>query len=68
MERNKVIQIRLSDHEKRGFELAAERAGLSVSGWARERLRLASLRDLEGAGINVPFLAPASMSERSQSS
>jgi predicted HicB family RNase H-like nuclease len=50
------VQIRLSKEEKEGFELAASLAGISLSSWIRERLRLASIRELEGAGKRVPFV------------
>jgi hypothetical protein len=50
------LQIRLTDSEKEGFELAASLAGISISAWVRERLRLAAIRELEGAGKRVPFV------------
>jgi hypothetical protein len=50
------MQIRITDSEKEGFELAASLAGISLSSWVRERLRLASIRELEGAGKRVPFV------------
>jgi hypothetical protein len=54
--KSEVLQIRISDLEKEGFELAAVLAGISLSSWVRERLRLASIRELEGAGRKVPFV------------
>jgi len=54
--KSEVLQIRISDLEKEGFELAAALAGISLSSWVRERLRLASIRELEGAGRKVPFV------------
>ena len=51
-----VLQVRLGEPEKRGFKLAANLSGLSLSSWARERLRSAAIRDLENAGKKVPFL------------
>ena len=50
------IQIRLTDNEKLSFDLAAEVAGIPLSSWVRERLRLACIRDLESAGRRVPFV------------
>jgi len=50
------LQIRISDSEKEGFELAALLAGISLSSWVRERLRLAAIRELESAGRRVPFV------------
>lgn len=54
--KNEVLQIRISDSEKEGFELAAALAGISLSSWVRERLRLTAIRELEGAGRRVPFV------------
>ena len=56
MEKPEVLQIRLTDPEKRGFETSAKIAGISLSSWAQERLRLAAIRELEGAGQKVPFV------------
>ena len=58
MAKAQVLQIRLSDDEKRGFQTAADLAGIPLSSWVRERLRLAAIRDLESAGRKVPFVAP----------
>ncbi|MGA2876513.1 MAG: hypothetical protein ABSE82_13365 [Nitrososphaerales archaeon] len=54
--KTEIIQIRVSDSEKQGFELAAMLAGISLSSWVRERLRLTAIRELEGAGRKVPFI------------
>ena len=51
-----VLQIRLTLSEKAGISQAAALAGISVSSWVRERLRLAAIRDLESAGLRVPFV------------
>jgi uncharacterized protein (DUF1778 family) len=53
-----TIQIRLTPEEKAGFVKAAELSGISLSNWVRERLRLAAVRELEGAGVRVPFVPP----------
>ena len=58
MAKEQVLQIRLSEQEKRGFQAAAELAGIPLSSWVRERLRLAAIRDLESAGQQIPFIAP----------
>ena len=50
------IQIRLSVAEKLGFEQAAALAGIPLSSWVRERLRLTAIRELEGAGQHIPFI------------
>lgn len=57
-EKSETVQIRLSASEKRAFVHAAELAGLPVSAWVRERLRLAAIRELEAAGVPVPFVRP----------
>ena len=54
---NKVL-VRLSDTEKEGFSIAADLAGIPLATWMRERLRLASIRELESAGILAPFIDP----------
>jgi hypothetical protein len=51
-----ILQIRLTPAERDGIAQAAALAGISVSSWVRERLRLAAIRDLEGAGLRVPFV------------
>ena len=56
MSKPRVLQIRLAENEKASFDLAAEIAGLQLSSWVRERLRLACIRDLESAGRRVPFV------------
>lgn len=54
--RDQVLQIRLTEDEKRGFQTAANLAGLPLSSWTRERLRTAAIRELESAGQKVPFV------------
>lgn len=56
MTKDKVLQIRLTEDEKSGFEAAAELAGIPLASWVRERLRLAAIRDLESAGLKIPFV------------
>jgi len=46
----------LQSAEKDGFEEAAALAGISLSSWVRERLRLSAIRELESAGRRVPFI------------
>lgn len=57
MVKKENVQIRISKAEKDGFELAANLAGVSLSAWIRERLRLAAIRELESAGRRIPFVA-----------
>ncbi len=65
MVKGEVLQIRLTDLEKRGFVAAAELAGIPLSSWVRERLRLAAIRDLESAGQKVPFVRPVPIGDGS---
>lgn len=58
MAKEQVLQIRLTELEKQGFLEAAELAGIPLSSWVRERLRLAAIRDLESAGLQIPFVKP----------
>jgi antitoxin component of RelBE/YafQ-DinJ toxin-antitoxin module len=56
MARDQLLQLRVDEAEKRGFQAAADLAGISLSSWIRERLRLAAIRDLESAGQKIPFV------------
>ena len=42
---------------------AARLAGIPLSSWVRERLRLAAIRDLESAGQKIPFVKPIHLGE-----
>jgi hypothetical protein len=59
--KSEVLQIRIERAEKEGFELAAALAGISLSSWVRERLRLTAIRELESAGRKVPFVPQISL-------
>jgi predicted HicB family RNase H-like nuclease len=52
-----LFVIRLGTTEKQAFQQAASVSGLSLSSWARERLRMAAIRELEQAGLRAAFLA-----------
>jgi hypothetical protein len=54
------LDVRLEFTEKQAFKEAAELAGLPLSSWVRERLRLAARKELEEAGRAVPFLTKPS--------
>jgi hypothetical protein len=54
------LKLRITPGEKEGFQTVAEIAGLSLSGWARERLRRAAIRELEDASRPIPFIRPVS--------
>lgn len=58
MNKAEILQIRLTEAEKQGFQKAANLAGIPLSSWVRERLRLAAIRDLESAGQRIPFVEP----------
>ena len=51
------IELRLQAEEKQAFKDAAKLAGISLSSWARERLRGAARRELEDAGHPIAFLS-----------
>ena len=63
MTKPQVVQIRVSKEEKQGFAAAADLAGIPLSAWVRERLRLAAIRDLEAAGQRIPFVKPIHLGE-----
>lgn len=54
--KSESMEIRVRSEEKEAFKRAAELSGVSLSAWARERLRLAAIRELEGVGLQVPFV------------
>jgi hypothetical protein len=58
MTREVQFLIRLTKEEKEGFSQASDIAGIGLSAWARERLRLAATQELERAGKRAPFLKP----------
>jgi hypothetical protein len=51
-----MVLIRLAPAEKQAFKRAAEIAGIGVSTWMRERLRLAAIRELESVGERAAFV------------
>jgi uncharacterized protein (DUF1778 family) len=50
------IEMRVEKSEKDAFRVAAEAAGLPLSGWIRQRLRRAARKELEDIGKPVAFL------------
>ncbi len=54
--KTETMEIRVQPDEKLSFKTAAELAGLPLSAWARERLRQCTIRELESAGLPVPFV------------
>jgi len=53
------LDIRLLVAEKQAFRDAADLAGLDLSAWVRERLRMLARKELEAAGQPVAFMAKA---------
>ena len=53
---DEYIELRLSSAEKQAFRDAAERSGIPLATWARERLRRVAIRELENADQPVAFL------------
>jgi hypothetical protein len=53
--KNVPLNIRVTDPEKAAFQRAAEIAGVGVSTWMRERLRIAAMRELDNIGEVAPF-------------
>lgn len=51
--KKRILQIRLLEQEKQAFDEAAELAGLSLSSWARERLRAHAREELKAVGKSV---------------
>lgn len=51
-----LIKVRVTEPEKAAFRQAADIAGIALSAWVRERLRRTTIRELEEAGRQIPFL------------
>lgn len=56
MSKSQTVQIRVTEAERIGFRQAAKLAGIPLSSWVRERLRVSAIRELEHAGQRVPFI------------
>ena len=54
--KGELLQVRLNAAEKAAFNEAASLSGIPLSGWVRERLRRAAIRELEDAGKPVAFV------------
>lgn len=53
---DEYIELRVTEPEKQAFRDAADRAGIPMATWARERLRKIAIRELENAELPVAFL------------
>lgn len=58
MSKTENLKIRLEPKEKEAFAQAAKIAGIPVSNWVRERLRIAAAQELTSAGKRIPFIDP----------
>jgi hypothetical protein len=54
--KSEYLEVRLGPTEKQAFKDAANLAGLALSAWIRERLRVVSRKELQEAGKPVAFL------------
>jgi hypothetical protein len=54
--KEEYLDVRLEPAEKKAFWDAADVAGLPLSTWVRERLRVAARRELIEAGKRIAFL------------
>ena len=55
--KSESILLRMAPAEKIAFKEAANLAGLPLSAWVRERLRLTARRELEESGKPIAFLS-----------
>ena len=53
---DEYLEVRVQSLEKRAFRDAADLAGIPLAAWIRERLRLASIKELESMGRPIAFL------------
>lgn len=59
--KTEMVKVRVTPDEKKTFSIAADLAGVPMSAWMRERMRREARRELEDAGIEIPFLAAIRM-------
>lgn len=50
------LEVRIDAEEKQAFKDVADLAGIGLSTWVRERLRVVARKELEGAGTTVAFM------------
>jgi uncharacterized protein (DUF1778 family) len=53
---DEYIELRLSSDEKQAFKDAAELSGMALAAWVRDRLRKATIRELEKAEKPIAFV------------
>lgn len=56
LSKSEYMELRLDAAEKEAFVQAAQVAGMSLSGWVRDRLRRASRKELQDMDMPVAFL------------
>jgi uncharacterized protein (DUF1778 family) len=54
--KTEYMELRLDTAEKEAFVQAARAAGMSLSGWVRDRLRRIARKELEDMDMPVAFL------------
>jgi hypothetical protein len=54
--RAEILEVRLQPTEKQAFREAADLAGLPLSAWVRERLRVVARQELQELGRPISFL------------
>jgi len=54
--KKQFLQVRLLDSERDGFAEAARLAGIPLSTWVRERLRVVARKELEDYGKTAYFI------------
>jgi hypothetical protein len=54
--KTQYLQVRVTSSEKDGFDQAAKLAGIPLSTWVRERLRVIARQELKEVGEAVPFI------------
>lgn len=53
--KGRYLQVRVSDPEKAAFDRASDIAGMDLSVWVRNRLRIAAKSEIEKAGEKPAF-------------
>lgn len=58
MKKDSQFLIRVSEEELKAFKRASEISGIGLSAWARQKLRVAAVQELQAIGEKIPFLTP----------
>lgn len=54
-QKSRYLQVRVTDAEKAAFDRAADLAGIDLSAWVRERLRMIARKEVVAAGEKPAF-------------